>query len=66
MSSTGNTSAVGLVTWSTSTRRVREESVRVMASSTWPDVRNGKGTSAVTTLAPARSATKRAALLHAA
>ena len=65
MRSMGNTSAVALLTWLTSAYRVRGETRPRMATRTSSASLTGKGTGAITTRAPARSATARAALRHA-
>jgi hypothetical protein len=53
----GSTSPVGLVTWSTSARRVRGVTPASTTSTTASGSATGNGTVATTTRAPVRSAT---------
>jgi hypothetical protein len=62
----GNTSAVGLVTWSSTASRVRGVTAAMTAATTSPSPGSGNGTDATVTRAPARRATNSIALRHAA
>ncbi len=61
----GRMSAVGLVTWSSSARRVRGVTAASTASTISSGPRTGKGSDTVTTRAPARAATWSRTLRHA-
>ena len=64
--STGKTSAVGLLTWSTKARRVRGVTAASSGAITSSSPAIGNGTGATTTRAPLRAATKRRVLRQAA
>ena len=63
ISATGKMSAVGLVTWLTTTSRVRSVTAPRIASRATSGPAIGKGIGATTTRAPSRAATARIALI---
>ena len=65
ISATGCTTPLGLVTWLTSAKRVRDVTCASSASTICPGSRTGQGNAARTTLAPRAAAARRRLFTHA-